>query len=319
MAIVLTVLATSIIFLTIRLLPGTPFSELIASSASLTPDQVDEMRAQYGLGQPIWIQYLKYLRNLMTLDFGHSIKASRPVWEVISPALVSTIVLLVPALVLTAIVSTVAGMYAGWNRGSFFEKSSIVVTVFFRATPIFVTGVLALLVFSYTLNLTPAFGMRSPVASPEGFVETYVSWDFLHHYILPFSIAVLYYSGDFLLLARNNIVERRGAEFLKLHKAKGLTEGEQLIRAGRNSLVPVVTYFALRLGMIFQGVVALEIVFAWPGIGRALVHAIHQKDYPTVQAAVFIMAVTVILLNLLADIVAARLDPTITAGAEETQ
>ncbi len=312
-AIALTLVAVTVIFATLRLLPGDPFSGLVASGA-LTPEQLERVRAMYGLDESIYVQYVKYVQNLFTLEFGISLTQKRPVGEIIVPAMMNTLVLLLPALVTTAIVSSAAGMYAGWNRGSWFEQSSIVVTTFFRATPIFVTGILLLIVFSYGLNWLPAFGMRSPMANPQGYLATYLSLDFLKHYILPFTATVLFFSGDFLMLARNSVVERKGSEFLKLHRAKGLSEMEQLARAGRNSLLPLVTYFALRTGMLFQGVITLEVVFAWPGIGRTLVQSILNQDYPTVQAAVFIMAVAVIVMNLTADLAYAKLDPTVEAG-----
>jgi len=312
-AALLTLIAVTVIFGTLRLLPSDPFSGLVASGA-LTPEQVEEVRAMYGLDEPIHVQYIKYIGNLFTFQFGISLTQQRPVGEIIVPALVNTLVLLLPALVVTAIVSSLAGMYAGWNRGSWFEQSSIVVTTVFRAVPIFVTGIFFLIIFSYGLNWLPAFGMRSPTADPDGYAETFLSADFLKHYILPFTATVLYYSGDFLMLARNSVVERKGSEFLMLHRAKGLSDMEQLGRAGRNSLLPLVTYFALRTGMLFQGVITLEVVFAWPGIGRALVQAILNQDYPTVQAAVFIMALAVIVMNLTADVAYAKLDPTVEAG-----
>ena len=312
-AALLTLIAVSVIFATLRLLPADPFSGLVASG-SLTPEEVQQMRAMYGLDEPIYVQYFKYIQNLFTFDFGISLTQQRPVGEIIIPALVNTLVLLLPALVVTAIISSLAGMYAGWNRGSWFEQSSIVVTTVFRAVPIFVTGIFLLIIFSYGLGWLPAFGMRSSLANPDGYVETFVSVDFLRHYILPFTATVLFYSGDFLMLARNSVVERKGSEFLMLHRAKGLSDMEQLGRAGRNSLLPLVTYFALRTGMLFQGVITLEVVFAWPGIGRALVQAILNQDYPTVQAAVFIMALAVIVMNLTADLAYAKLDPTVEAG-----
>ena len=312
-AAVLTLIAVSVIFVTLRLLPSDPFSGLVASG-SLTAEQVARVRAMYGLDEPIYVQYLKYIQNLFTFQFGISLTQQRPVGEIIIPALMNTMVLLLPALVVTAIVSSVAGMYAGWNRGSWFEQSSIVVTTVFRAVPIFVTGIFLLIIFSYGLGWLPAFGMRSPLANPDGYLDTYLSVDFLKHYILPFTATVLFYSGDFLMLARNSVVERKGSEFLMLHRAKGLSDMEQLGRAGRNSLLPLVTYFALRTGMLFQGVITLEVVFAWPGIGRALVQAILNQDYPTVQAAVFIMALAVIVMNLTADVAYAKLDPTVEAG-----
>lgn len=312
-SVILTLVAVTVIFVVLRMLPGTPFEALI-TAGNLSDEQVQEIMAMYGLNQPLWKQYLSYMQNLLTFQFGYSILRSRPVWEILGPKLLNTLVLLIPALVTTAVLSSALGMYVGWNRGSATEKASIIATTYLRSTPVFITAILCLIVFSYQLGLVPAFGMRSITASPEGWYETYVSMDFLYHYIMPFGVAVLYYSGDFLLLARNGVVEKKGSEFLKLHRAKGLTETEQLARAGRNSMLPILTYFALRLGMIFQGLILLEVVFAWPGIGRALVLAIQQQDYPLVQAAVFIMALAVIVANLLADVLYAYFDPTVSTS-----
>ena len=312
-AAVLTFVAVSIIFFVLRLLPGSPFEALI-TAGNLSESQIQEIRALYGLDKPMWQQYLSYLTSILTFQFGYSILRSQPVWSVLEPKLINTLILLVPALVTTAVLSSLAGMYVGWNRGSNVEKLSIIVTTFLRSTPVFITAILFVIVFSYTLDLVPAFGMRSVIASPDGYLDTYLSVDFLHHYVLPFTVAVLFYSGDFLLLARNGVVEKKGSEFLKLHRAKGLSEFEQLARAGRNSMLPILTYFALRLGMIFQGLILLEVVFAWPGIGRALVLAIQQQDYPLVQAAVFIMALAVILANLFADVLYAYFDPTVSTS-----
>lgn len=312
-AAVLTLVAVSIIFVVLRMLPGNPFSALI-TAGNLTDQQANEIMALYGLNEPLWQQYLLYVKNLLTFQFGYSILQSRPVWEIIAPKLLNTLILLIPALVTTAVLSTFLGMYVGWNRGSAVETGSIFATTFLRSTPVFITSIFLLIVFSYTLGLVPTFGMRDVTATPEGFVQTYLSLDFLHHYLLPFTVTVLYYSGDFLLLARNGVIEKKGSEFLKLHQAKGLSEFQQLLRAGRNSLLPVLTYFALRFGMIFQGLILLEVVFGWPGIGRALVLAIEQQDYPLVQASVFIMALAVIVMNLVADVLYAYFDPTVTAS-----
>lgn len=309
-SLMLAIVAVSVIFLVLRLLPGGPFSSLVATGG-LSIEQVEEIRAQYGLDQPLYIQYVKYLWSLLTLQFGYSIAQTRPVSAIVFPSLLNTLVLLVPALITTAILSSILGMYSGWNRGSYFEKGSIVITTFFRSTPVFITGLFFLIIFAYGLGWFPSFGMRTPTANPQGLLDTYMSVDFAIHYFLPFATTVLYYSGDFLLLARNSVVERKGSEFLSLHRAKGLSEREQLARIGRNSMLPLVTYFSLRMGMLFQGLITLEVVFAWPGIGRALVQAINQQDYPTIQAAVFLMALAVIVMNLLADVLYAKLDPTV--------
>ena len=312
-AAVLTLVAVTVIFVVLRMLPGSPFESLI-TTGNLNEAQAHRIMALYGLDKPLWQQYLFYLRNLLTFQFGYSILQSRPVWDILAPKLANTLILLVPALITTAVLSSLLGMVAGWNRGSALETGSILTTTALRSTPVFITAILFIILFSYTLDLTPAFGMRDITATPDGLGATYLSVDFLHHYVLPFTVAVLYYSGDFLLLARNGVVEKQGSEFLKLHRAKGLSEFEQLLRAGRNSMLPILTYFALRLGMIFQGLILLEVVFGWPGIGRELVLAIQQQDYPLVQAAVFIMALAVIVMNLVADLLYAYFDPTVSAS-----
>lgn len=313
MAVVLTLAAVSIIFVALRFAPGDPLTVLLATG-NIDPETAQAMRAQYGLDEPIHIQYIRYMQSLLTFQFGTSLRTGQPVAQLIGGRIINSLIILLPALFVTAIVSSIAGFYAGWTRGSRFEKWSIVFTTIFRSTPIFITGIFALMIFSYGLGLTPVFGMRSPGASPTTWQETFISLDFFHHYLLPFTVAALYYSGDFLLLARNGVVEKTGSEFLKLHEAKGLSSLEQLYRAGRNSLLPIVTYLALRTGMIFQGLVLLEVVFAWPGVGRELVLAIQRSDYPTVQAAVFIMALAVILGNLIADLMYGYLDPTVSVG-----
>jgi peptide/nickel transport system permease protein len=314
-ALVLTVASVSIIFVALRLAPGSPITTLLATG-NIDQATANALREQYGLNDPIHIQYFKYLTSLLTFQFGVSLRTGQPVMELLGGRIMNSLIVLVPALIATSIVSTLLGFYAGWNRGSTFEKGSIIFTTIFRSTPIFITGIFLLMIFSYGLNVTPVFGMRSPAASYSTWQEKFLSLDFLHHYLLPFGAAALYYSGDFLLLARNGVVEKTGSEFLKLHKAKGLSNLEQLQRAGRNSLLPIVTYFALRMGMLFQGLVLLEVVFAWPGVGRELVLAIQRADYTTVQAAVFIMALAVIFGNLMADILYGYLDPTVTAGEE---
>lgn len=307
-AVGLAFVAVTIIFFIMRFAPGTPYSSALIEG-NLNQGQIESMEASYGLGAPIHIQYINYLENFLTFNFGYSLSTGKPVMEYILPKLFNTLVLLIPALVFTALISSLIGFYVGWNRGSRLEKLSIVFSTIFRSMPEYITGILLLMVFSYWLGFFPVSGMRSPTAIQGGFQETYLSVDFLKHYALPFTTAALYLSGDFLLLARNGVVEKKNAEFIKLHKAKGLSELEQLLRAGQNSLLPIVTYFALRLGWIFQGLILLEVVFGWPGMGRLLVNAVIKQDYPTVQTAIFIMALAVILGNLVADILTGYFDP----------
>lgn len=316
MAVFLALMAVTIIFAMLRWAPGSPYQDLLLNP-NLGPEQIQQIEARYGLDEPLYVQYINYVSALLTFDFGISPRTGRPVMDTLVPRILNSIVILVPALVVTAIVNTIAGFYIGWNRGSWLEKFSIIGTTTFRSIPVFVTGVFLLTIFAYWLELLPIFGIRSAGASYANWQQKYFSIDFLRHYLLPFTTAALFYSGDFMLLARNGVIEKKGAEFIKLHRAKGLSELEQLARAGRNSLLPIVTYFTLRMGMMFQGLVLLEIVFGWPGVGRELVIAINRSDYAFVQAAVFVMALAVIFGNLLSDVLYGYIDPTIKVGDRE--
>lgn len=309
-AAIMTIAAVTIIFFIFRILPGTPFTSLLINP-DLGSEEIAELEALYGLNEPLHIQYLTYLQSLLLLDFGVSLRSGEPVWDVILPKLRNSLILFGPAFVFTAIISSLFGMYIGWNRGSKLEEISIILTTAIRGAPSFITGIFLLLIFSYWLGLTPIFGMISPERTATGWREIYLTTDYLHHAILPFLTTALYFSGDFVLLARNGVVEKKGEEFLKLHKAKGLTEMEQWLRAGRNSLLPLVTFFALRFAFLFQGLIVLEIVFAWPGFGRELVIAVNNHDFTFVQAAVFLIALAVILANLAADLIYGYLDPTV--------
>ena len=165
------------------------------------------------------------------------------------------------------------------------------------------------MVFSYWAGWLPNAGMRAPGTATDGFAGTYLNGDFVWHAILPLCVLALAYFPESLLLMRTAMLETRGEDYLELVKAKGVPERRVLFHAARNSLLPVVTYILNTIGFSIAGIVVVETVFSWPGIGRELTLSVSRLDFPIAQATFFVIAVVVVVLNLIADLVYAALDP----------
>jgi peptide/nickel transport system permease protein len=298
----------TIMFVLFRLVPGNPVEILLSNELS------DEARAvvlrDWGLDKPLAEQYAAYLFNLLTGNFGISFYHQVPVSEILWEKMTNTLVLMLPAKVLGVIIGVAAGMYLGWHRNSRFERIGVLLPPIIRAMPVFWLGVLLLMLFSYELRLFPNAGMRS-VGTPVGggFIETFVSIDFLWHLTLPLTCMVITSLPEPLLIMRSSLLETRGEDFLEILQAKGLSEGQVLRHAARNSMLPVVTWSFHMIGYAVAGAVVIEVVFAWPGIGRELVNAVDTHDYPLAQGAFFLISSTIIAVNFLLDLVYGLLDP----------
>ena len=173
------------------------------------------------------------------------------------------------------------------------------------------TGILALMVFSHWLGWLPLSGMKTIGAFGLSWWESFL--DVTHHLALPFAVAFVYYVGDVVVIARTSMLELIGEEFLEFAKARGLSDSKVRRIAMRNAIIPVITYSTILIGFAFGGQVLLEMVFAWPGVGRLMVDSVEIHDYPVAQAAFFIMAFIVIVANLIVDMLYGYLDPRITS------
>lgn len=310
MAITMFILMT-ILFFMFRIMPGEPTTMLL--DAALPVEAQEAVLQQFGLDKPLGEQYKIYMLNLVQGEFGISFSTREPVINVITEKLWNTIFLMGFSVGVALLIGVIGGALVAWFRGTVFEAVIVTVTLFFRSSPIFWIGMMALAIFSYKLGWFPIGGMREPGQDIQTFREMYLSLEFLHHLILPGMVGALYYIANPLLIMRSSMIEVMEDDFVEMARAKGLSERSIMFRhAMRNAMLPVVTQIALLIGFAIGGQVLVEVVFNWPGIGREIVKAIQLNDYPVAQATFFLMGVLVIVLNFLTDLLYGVLDPRVT-------
>jgi peptide/nickel transport system permease protein len=296
-----------------RAIPGDPAAVFI--SGRLTPEDIEALRKLWGLDDPLHIQYIKYMKNLLVGDFGMSFYYREPVKVVVAPRLINTLMLMGPAMIMSIFIGAMTGSYVGWKRGSRRERIGVTLALLARSFPDYLSGIIGLMLFAHFLNIFPLGGMRTIGLIPTSFIESFL--DVTHHLALPLTVALIYYIGDVFMIARTSILELVGEEFLEFGKARGLSDSKVRKIAMRNAIIPVVTYATVMIGFAFGGQVLLETVFSWPGIGRLMVNSVTSRDYPVAQASFFIMAFWVIVFNLIMDLLYGYLDPRITYGRKQ--
>jgi peptide/nickel transport system permease protein len=297
-------------FTLFRLIPGDP-TTMMLGSGELPLEAQQRLRALWGLDQPQWRQFLAYVGNLLQGDLGLSFYYRRPVREVVEPMLLNTLLLMGPVVVLAIGGGVAAGTWLGWRRSGRAEELGALLALVPRALPVFWIGIILLSLFAYQFQWFPIGGMRESFFFPETWWQELPGWDVGSHLVLPVVTGVLATMADPLMIQRTALLEVRGEDFMTLARARGLSEGAQRRLARRCAILPVLTYSAIMVGFAFGGQVLLEVVFNWPGIGRMMVEAITQRDYPVAQATFFLMAMVVVTLNLLVDLAYGWLDPRI--------
>lgn len=301
------IIATLLFFLFRMGLPD-PTTALV--SEGLNPEQRAMVRQQFGLDKPLWHQYLIFLQNAVTGDFGMSFHYRAPVADIIWERLGNTLVLMMAAIFVAYGVGVPLGAWLSWRRGTKADSLGIFFGLMFRSAPMFWTGMISILVFGVWLEWLPTSGMRTLPYEASGFWDKILTLDFLHHLILPAMIVALFYLGSPLLIMRNTMLEVYGEDFIEMARAKGLPERTVLYKhAARNALLPVVTQLAVTIGLAAGGQVVVEVVFSWPGLGREILNAVRTSDFPLAQACFLVMASFVIFLNLAVDILYSTLDP----------
>lgn len=307
----------TILFIMFRATPGDPTSRYVRQG--MPRDAQERIIADLGLDQPLHIQYISYFKQLL-FDFhlGDSFIYGEPVAGLIWVKFWNTAFLMISSLTVAFAIGIAIGALMAWYRGTRWEAFGIVLTTFTRSLPVFVIGVVFVLVFSLWLGWFPSAGMRSAGAQPDGFLEQYLSREVIWHGFLPFTSAVLLYLSLPALLMRNSMLEVLNADFIKAKRAAGLTTYNIIYNhAVRNSILPIVTVAAIVGGKALGGLVLLEFVFDWPGMGRAMVDAVNSQDYPLAQGMFFIMGSIVIVLNFVADILYGYLDPRVSLEGGE--
>jgi len=307
MLFVLWAIAT-ILFLMFRLMPGDP------STAYLDPNFTGEQRQlvlqQFGLDKPLHEQYFVFLGNLVRGEFGLSFRQRQPVLGLMLQVLPNTLILSMTALVVAYAFGSLFGALLAWNRGTLFEAVSIPVVLATRASPEFWIGMLMLAVFAFGLGWFPAGGANMAGARYDSEWQRILSLDYLRHLALPALSLAIFLQGLPVLLMRSNMLEVMREEFVTMARMKGLSERSIMLRhAARNALLPLVTAFAITFGQLIGNNVVVETVFSWPGLGRMLVDAVANSDYPLAQGAFLVIAFVLVLMNFVADLVYGLLDP----------
>ena len=304
---------TTILFFMFRLMPGTPLAAFI--NDNLNEDQQQAMLQQFGLDRPMWQQYLIYLGNLLHGQMGLSFFQRRPVTDILLEVLPNSLILTLSSLIVAYVFGVLAGAWLAWKRGSWIERVAVPVVLATRAAPEFWIGMVLLSLLSFKLGWFPSGGASSPGLAYTSNWQRIFSFDYLQHLALPAITLALYLQGLPLLLMRSNMLEVMHEEFVTMARMKGLSQWRIVIgHAARNALLPVVTAFALGVGLSMGGNVVIEMVFSWPGIGRMLVQAVSVHDYPLAQGAFLMIAAVLAITNFVADLLYMMLDPRVSHG-----
>jgi peptide/nickel transport system permease protein len=300
-------------FLIFRMMPGSP-ERVLLRNPHLTQEKVALVRAEWGLDKPlIPDQLVAYIRATATGDLGYSLKfRGQSVVEVIGSRFWPTIILLGLAEIIAIIVGLAAGAFAGWRRGSTADRVTSGFGLILYSMPYFVIGMPLIIIFAATLGWFPTSGMLTPGASSGSFLSQLA--DFAHHLVLPLTTISLGLIGGYSIVMRSAIIETRSEDYITTARAKGLKDGRILRRhAFPNAMLPMVTIIAISLGYVVAGAITAEVVFNWPGLGTLTVDALDSRDYPVLQGIFLLLAVTVVLANLGADLLYGRLDPRVRA------
>ena len=285
-------LAVTLAFVAMQLTPGDPAQALLAASGA-TPDEVTERRTQLGLDDPVPVQYARYLLDLVRGDLGQSWLHGRPVGRMILEQLPPTVELSLAAMVVGVTMGLGLGILAAVRRGTWLDTVATTVAVLGLSTPTYWSGLLAILLFSLQLRWLPATGEGD-----------------LRHLVLPALVLGFALSGSIARLVRARVVEVMGGQFVLAARARGLPPWRVLfVHVLRSALAPALTVIALQFGFLLSGAVVTESVFARRGLGKLVVEAILWRDLPVVRGVVVFGALAYVLVNLVADLVHAWLDP----------
>lgn len=289
------------VFMLLRLAPGDPAQIILGDQA--TPEQIAVIREHLGLDQPLMLQFVQWLSNIASGDFGQSLISNRPVLDMISHRLGATVSLAVVAMVLTVLISVPLGVLAAWHHGKLIDKSVMAFSVICFSVPIFVIGYILIGVFAVELRWFPVQGYRPLSAGID---------QFLHRIFLPSLALASIYIALVARMTRASMLEVMREDYVRTARAKGLAEHVVLFRhALRNAAIPILTVVGAGFAMMISGVVVTETVFNIPGLGRLVVDAVLARDYPVIQGIILLTAGTYVVINLLIDLSYALTDPRI--------
>ncbi len=313
---------TLLTFAMIRLIPGDPV-ELLVGERGLDPVRHAQLRAEMGLDRPLLEQYWHYISGVFQGDLGKSIVTKQPVVEEFFTLFPATVELSVCAMLFAVALGIPAGILAAARRGSVFDHSVMGAALTGYSMPIFWWGLLLIILFSGILGWTPVSGRISLLYFFEpvtGFmlIDSWLSGEpgaftsAVRHLILPTVVLGTIPLAVIARQTRSAMLEVLHEDYVRTARAKGLAPLRVIgLHALRNALIPVITVIGLQVGVLFSGAVLTETIFSWPGIGKWIIDSIHRRDYPSVQGGILLIATTVIIVNLLVDLLYGLINPRI--------
>ena len=296
-------------FALLQLAPGDAADVLAGEAGSATPEYMAQLRQKFGLDQPIHVQLVVYLKQVLSFDLGHSFRHGMPVSELIISRLGPTLLLMVTVFLAAVLFGALLGSIAARNINRWQDGLISVLTVLAYATPVFWAGLMLIVVFSIKLGWFPTSGMQEIAAFHEGWDRVV---DIARHLVLPAATLTMFYLALYTRLMRASALEQSSMDYVVTARAKGLTE-RQIARRHvfRNALLPVVTMAGVQAGGLLGGAVVVETVFAWPGLGLLAYESLFARDLNLLLGIFFICACLVVVVNLVVDIVYSMLDPRI--------
>jgi len=310
-----------IVFVVMHVLTSDPTSIILGQHASA--DQIAALRKQLGLDNPLYVQYLDFLKGLLHRDFGNSLITQTSVWSELTTRLPATVELAFAAIIIASIVGVTIGVISAIKQNSIIDYISMIGALLGVSMPIFWLGLILIVVFSLQLHILPVSSRIQVGMEPVHITGFYILdsiftgnmaalEDSLKHLALP-AIALASYSTAIIArMTRSTMLEVIGQDYIRTARAKGLAEKTVIIgHALKNAFIPIITVIGLQLGSLLGGAVLTETVFAWPGIGSYTIDAILKSDYPVVQGAVMLMAIIFVTVNLIVDLAYGLLDPRI--------
>ncbi len=292
------------VFSIIHFIPGSPV-EIIAGP-NATDEQLAALRSRMGLDQPVWVQYLIWLRNVLQGDLGRSYINQYPVNAMIAQRVPATLELALAAALISVVIALPLGIVAAVRPGSVVDFVATSFSALSFAVPAFLLLIFLILLFSLRLQLLPPSG-RPPLAEEP--------FEHLKALILPATTLGIGVAAKLVRYLRSSLLEVLDQDYVRTARAKGLRERLVLVRhALRNALIPVVTIFGLQVGDLLSGAIIVESIYAWPGVGQLVVQAIGWRDYSLLQAVVLYIVIAFLLVNLITDLTYGLLDPRIRYG-----
>jgi peptide/nickel transport system permease protein len=309
-------LILAFLFALFRLLPGDVTSNLLYSGAS--PESVANFREKWRLDDPIYIQFLAYVANLLSGDAGVSLSYQVPVWEFVRMKIFNSFILVAPGITAGYVVGSLWGAFLGQSNKASLKGYGTFVAIVIGTIPIFFLAILAIIFIALNFDIIPSGGLLSSDVAlkyqGEFWLNRYLTWDFFLHWILPFSVILVRYTYLPTLLMRTSVEEVKDQNFAFYQRITGLPRWRRLLHLGRHASLPVITFYPLSMTRAIGGLVLVELVFNWPGIGFALVQAVFLRDFPVVQFVFLLVAITILFGNLIVDIIYGIVDPRVSVG-----